>query len=209
MRKLVLASTSPRRAELLRQLGLTFVVSASGVAEEEKEQDPAALVKLLAISKAKAVAAKFADGVIIAADTVVCLDGELLGKPQDAKDAARMLASLSGRRHEVLTGVAVLRQPDGLLCCHVEKTAVTMREISEPEITWYLASGEPYDKAGGYGIQGRAAVFVEKLEGCYFNVVGLPLMALCSLLAAVGVRIWEGAESIDNTAPDHQGFTAE
>ncbi|MBS3898004.1 MAG: septum formation inhibitor Maf [Dethiobacter sp.] len=208
MRKLVLASASPRRAELLRQLGLTFVVSASGIREENEEQDPAQLVKLLAISKARAVAAKFPDGVIIAADTVVCLDGELLGKPRDASDAARMLASLSGRRHEVLTGVAVLRQPDGLLCSHVEKTAVTMREISRAEIAWYVAGGEPYDKAGGYGIQGRAAVFVDKLEGCYFNVVGLPLSALCRLLAIVGVRIWEGAESNDNTAPDHQGFTA-
>lgn len=154
------------------------------------------------------MAAKVADGVIIAADTVVCLDGELLGKPRDAKEAAGMLASLSGRRHEVLTGVAVLRQPDGFLCCHAEKTAVTMREISREEIAWYLASGEPYDKAGGYGIQGKAAVFVEKLEGCYFNVVGLPLMALCRLLAEVGVQIWEGAERHDNTAPDHQGFTA-
>jgi len=208
MRKLVLASASPRRAELLRQLGLTFDVVASGLAEEDREADPAALVKLLAISKAKAVAAKVADGVIVAADTVVCLDGELLGKPQDAKEAAGMLASLSGRRHEVLTGVAVIRQPEGLLCCHVEKTAVTMREISREEIARYLASGEPYDKAGGYGIQGKAAVFVEKLEGCYFNVVGLPLAALCRLLAEVGVQIWEGAESDDNTAPDHQGFTA-
>ncbi|MBT9140055.1 MAG: Septum formation protein Maf [Dehalococcoidia bacterium] len=207
MQKLVLASASPRRAELLRQLGLTFVVSASEVTEENEERDPAMLAKLLAISKAKAVAARFADGVIIAADTVVCLDGELLGKPRDASDAARMLASLSGKRHEVLTGVAVLRQSDGLLCCHVEKTAVSMREISQAEIVWYLSSGEPYDKAGGYGIQGKAAVFVEKLEGCYFNVVGLPLSALCRLLAAVDVRIWEGAEKHDNTAPDHQGVT--
>ncbi len=206
MRKLVLASASPRRAELLRQLGLSFVVSASGIAEENEESDPAILVKLLAISKAKAVAKNFADCVIIAADTVVCLNGTLLGKPRDAADAGRMLTSLSGRRHEVLTGIAVLRQPDGLLCCHVEKTAVTMREISQAEIAWYLASGESYDKAGGYGIQGRAAMFVEKLEGCYFNVVGLPLSALSKLLTLVGVRIWEGAESNDNTAPDHQGF---
>lgn len=207
MKKLVLASASPRRAELLRQLGLNFVVLASGVAEEDKEQNPATLAQRLAIAKARAVAKRVAEGVIIATDTVVCVDGELLGKPKDAQEAARMLERLSGRRHEVLTGLAVLRQPDGFTCCHVEKTRVTMREIRRDEIDWYLASGEFCDKAGGYGIQGRAAVFVEKLEGCYFNVVGLPLAALCKLLAAVGVQIWKGAESNDNTAPDHQGFT--
>ncbi|MDW7651249.1 MAG: Maf family protein [Bacillota bacterium] len=209
MKKIILASASPRRAALLRQLGLCFDVVESGVCEDLDEKDPMRLAEQLALAKAKAVAANVAEGVVIAADTVVCADGELLGKPQNPAEAAAMLRLLSGRRHDVLTGVAVISRPQNISSVHVEKTAVVMRAITEDEITWYVASGEPFDKAGGYGIQGRAAVFVEKLNGCYFNVVGLPLASLWRMLAEHGIRIWEGAECHDITAPDHQGFAPE
>jgi septum formation protein len=207
MRKIILASASPRRAQLLEQLGLCFDIVESGVAEDMQEKDPTLLAGQLALNKAEAVAEKIADGVIIAADTVVCVDGELLGKPQSASEAKAMLRRLSGRRHDALTGVAIISCPQNLASVHVEQTAVIMREIDEDEIDWYVACGEPFDKAGGYGIQGKAAVFVERLEGCYFNVVGLPLTALCKMLKKHGIRIWEGAECHDNTAPDHQGST--
>lgn len=209
MEKIILASASPRRAQLMCQLGLDFEVMVSGVAEEDNERDPEVLAGRLALSKARAVAGQVERGVVIGADTVVCVDGELLGKPGNAEEAAGMLRRLSNRRHQVMTGVAVIRQPEGLAHCHVEKTDVFFRSIRDEEINWYLDSGEPYDKAGGYGIQGKASVFVDRLEGCYFNVVGLPLAALCRLLEKVGVRIWEGADKHDNTAPDHQGFTTE
>ena len=207
MRKIILASASPRRARLLEQLGLCFDVEESGVTEDVPEENPVLLAGHLALSKAEAVAEKTADGVIIAADTVVCVDGELLGKPQNASEAKAMLRRLSGRRHDVLTGVAIISCPQNFTSVHVEQTAVIMRGINEDEIEWYVASGEPFDKAGGYGIQGKAAVFVERLEGCYFNVVGLPLAALWKMLKKHGIQIWEGAECHDNTAPDHQGFT--
>jgi septum formation protein len=203
MTKIILASASPRRADLLRQLGLAFNTVNSGVAEEDNnEKDPLRLAAALALSKAMAVAPSVEEG-------VVCVDGELLGKPADTAEAMAMLRRLSGRCHRVVTGMAVIRQPQRLILQHTEQTTVCMRPISEEEIRWYINSGEPFDKAGGYGIQGKAAVFVERLEGCYFNVVGLPLSALCRMLAETGVRIWEGAEKYDIKAPDHQGSATE
>jgi septum formation protein len=191
----------------MRQIGLAFDIVTSGVAEDEdKEKDPVRLAERLARLKAQAVAATRESAIVIAADTVVCVDGELLGKPANEQEAMRMLRTLSGRSHQVMTGVVVTRQPQMRTLCHVEKTTVFMRPITEEEIRWYINSNEPYDKAGGYGIQGKAAIFVERLEGCYFNVVGLPLSALCRMLEQVGVPIWEGAENHDNTAPNHQGF---
>jgi septum formation protein len=210
MQNITLASTSPRRAELLSQLGLAFTIVASGVAEDENnEKDPVRLAAQLALSKAQAVAAPLDAGVVIAADTIVCIEGQLLGKPQNEYEAAEMLRTLGGRTHQVLTGVAVIRQPRGQTLIHVEITHVTMRTLREEEICWYVGSGEPYDKAGGYGIQGKAAIFVEKVEGCYFNVVGLPLFALSLMLEKVGVRLWGGAEEDDIAAADNQGFTTE
>lgn len=206
MRKIVLASASPRRAALLRQIGLPFEVVESGLDEDEvKERDPKLLAGQLALRKAKAVAETVSDGVIIAADTVVCVDGRLLGKPVDADEAVAMLRSLSGRCHNVITGLALIAQPEGRIESHVECTSVYMRTLLSEEIDWYVASGEPFDKAGGYGIQGKAAVFVERLDGCYYNVVGLPLTALWRLFGSLGIRIWEGAGTYDNTAPNHQG----
>jgi septum formation protein len=206
MFRIVLASASPRRAELLRQLGLAFETLESSVPEEPgDEADPAVLAEKLALRKAYAVADKSGVEVIIAADTIVSVEGKMLGKPRDVPEAGAMLRSLSGRRHEVLTGVAVIDRRAGRVLTHVEKTTVFMRFIPEDELNWYVQSGEPFDKAGGYGIQGRAAVFVERLDGCYFNVVGLPLAALWRMLLHLGVKPWEGAGFIDFTAPDHQG----
>ncbi len=206
MKKIILASASPRRAELLRQLGLPFTVLESGVDEEGPQaNEPHQLVRGLALAKARAVAHQVQDGVIIGADTIVCVDNIVLNKPVDRPEAVEMLRLLSGRAHRVLTGLALVGQPGLRTLTHVEDTRVLMRSLSEEEINWYVDSGEPYDKAGGYGIQGRAAVFVDKLEGCYFNVVGLPLAALWQLLGIFGIRIWEGAGIDDIQAPDHQG----
>lgn len=206
MVRIVLASASPRRAELLRQIGLAFETLESSVPEEAgDETDPAMLAEKLALLKAHAAAGKCSAEVIIAADTIVSVDGKLLDKPRDVREAAAMLRSLSGRRHEVLTGVAVIDRRGARLLTHVEKTTVCMRVIPDDELDWYVQSGEPFDKAGGYGIQGRAAVFVERLEGCYFNVVGLPLSALWRMLHRLGVEPWEGDGFVDFTAPDHQG----
>lgn len=205
---IILASASPRRAQLLEQIGLTFSILESGVPEDDDtETDPALLAAQLSVRKAAAVAQTIASGIVIAADTVVSVDGEILGKPKDREEAIFMLRRLSGKRHNVLTGVTVIVRPEDERHTHVETTAVVMREIADAEMDWYVDSGEPYDKAGGYGIQGRAAVFVDRLEGCYFNVVGLPLSALWSILAKRNIRIWEGAGESDNKAPDHQGFT--
>ncbi|MBS4031051.1 MAG: septum formation inhibitor Maf [Clostridiales bacterium] len=206
MRRIVLASASPRRSDLLRQIGLAFDVIESGVDEDKvKESDPKFLAGQLALRKAKSVAGTVSNGIIIAADTVVCVDGRLLGKPEDADEAAAMLRSLSGRSHDVMTGLAIIAQPEGRIETHVECTTVHMRCILPQEIDWYVASGEPFDKAGGYGIQGKAAVFVERLDGCYYNVVGLPLTALWRMFGSLGIRIWEGAGIYDITAPNHQG----
>lgn len=207
MRKLVLASASPRRAALLRQIGLSFDVVESGVDEDGvSETDPMQLVSLLALRKAEAVAEVVPGRIIIAADTVVYADGCLLGKPADAFEAAAMLRTLSGRRHSVMTGLAVIAQ--GRKETRVECTDVYMRHILPEEIDWYVASSEPFDKAGGYGIQGKAAVFVERLNGCYYNVVGLPLAALWCIFGSLGIRVWEGAGIYDITAPNHQGPTS-
>ncbi len=207
MARIILASASPRRAELLAQLGLAFETLESRAPEEHGgESDPALLAQKLARRKMRAAAAAESGAdIFIAADTIVRVDGGLLGKPRDAAEARAMLRSLSGRRHEVFTGVAVFDRRTGRVLTHVEETAVYMRSIPDDELDWYVQSGEPFDKAGGYGIQGRAAVFVERLDGCYFNVVGLPLAALWRMLRSLGLKPWEGAGRIDFTAPDHQG----
>jgi len=206
MVRIVLASASPRRAELLAQLGIAAQVMESGVTEDQvRETDPVLLARTLAERKALTAAGGSDGDVFIAADTIVRVDGRLLGKPRDGAEARAMLMSLSGRTHEVFTGVAVFDRRSGNLLTHVEKTAVLMRKITDEELDWYVQSGEPFDKAGGYGIQGRAAVFVERVNGCYFNVVGLPLAVLWQMLGRLGIKPWEGAGNIDFTAPDHQG----
>ncbi len=188
MTKLVLASGSPRRAEVLADAGFAFEAIAAGVDESRREGEPAeAYVRRLAEVKARAVAARISPpAIVIAADTVVVMDGEVLGKPASAEDAAQMLRRLGGRTHQVLTGLAVLRIPGGAARVELETTQVTFAPLTEAEIEAYVASGEPLDKAGAYAIQGRGGRFVARVEGCYFNVVGLPLARLYRMLSEMG-----------------------
>lgn len=174
MPTLVLASASPRRGEILRAAGIPFTVRIAAVAEEhDGSEHPEELVRRLAQAKAEAVGLAADDEIILAADTEVVIDGRILGKPAGPEDAARMLALLSGREHEVLTGVC-LRHAAGVLT-DVERTRVRFVPLTPEEIAAYVATGEPMDKAGGYAIQGRACRFIDRIEGCYFNVVGLPV----------------------------------
>lgn len=183
---LILASASPRRAELMRSIGLGFIIRPSRVPEIAVPGEPPEDF-VLRVSRSKArTAGRWNDGHwVIAADTVVVKDGEILGKPGDREDAARMLRLLSGATHRVVTGITVV-PPGGELLADVAETAVTFLRLSETEIERYVASGEPDDKAGAYGIQGLAAVFVEHIEGSYSNVVGLPLSLLYQLLLETG-----------------------
>jgi septum formation protein len=170
---LVLASQSPRRAEILRQAGIPFVVRAVPVDETpDAEEAPEDYVRRLAEAKACAVSAD-ASEIVLAADTTVVVDQEILGKPVDSADARRMLALLSGRRHEVMTGIC-LRRGEQQICDHAV-TAVWFAPMSAQEIDDYVTTGEPMDKAGAYAVQGAASKFIPRIEGCYFNVVGLPI----------------------------------
>ena len=190
--KLILASASPRRAELLRAAGVAFEVSTQQIEEARLPNEPAGkMVARLAEAKARAAARSVGEknsAVIIGADTAVELDGEIFGKPRDAADAREMLSYLSARAHYVLTGIYALRLPDGAARSAVETTAVTFAQLDQEEIDAYVMSGEPLDKAGGYAIQGRAARYIPRIEGCYFNVVGLPLARLYALLGDLGWR---------------------
>ena len=170
---LVLASQSPRRREILLQAGIPFTVRVTDVDESVLAgETAAAYVQRLAEAKARAVEA-VAGETVLGADTTVVIDGEILAKPEDAGDARRMLRLLSGRRHEVLTGICLRRGAEAIHDC--ASTAVVFAALSEREIAEYVASGEPMDKAGGYAIQGLASKFVEGIEGDYFNVMGLPV----------------------------------
>jgi septum formation protein len=170
---LVLASQSPRRAEILRNAGIPFVVRAAPVDETPRDgEKPEDYVQRLAEEKARAVEADAAE-TVLGADTTVVIDGEMLGKPVDADDAYRMLELLAGRRHEVMTGIAIRR--DAEVTRDWAVTAVWFAPMTASEIAEYVASGEPMDKAGAYAIQGLASRFIERIEGCYFNVVGLPV----------------------------------
>ena len=175
--KLVLASQSPRRRELLSIIQPDFIVQASHVEEIIPDGlDARQAVMHLAKIKAEDVAQQFADRVVIGADTVVVLDGEIMGKPKDHEDCVRMISSLSGREHEVYTGVAIVH--DGKTESFCETTAVKFLELTEEEIQWYASLDEPYDKAGAYGIQGYGSLLVEGISGDYFNVMELPVAAL-------------------------------
>src|SRR6266699_3256936 len=190
--KLILASSSPRRAELLRDAGIVFEICAPQVEEARHPNEVAEkMVARLAEAKARAAAESVGEknhAIIICADTAVELDGEIFGKPRDAVDAREMLSYLSGRTHFVITGICALRLPDGATRSAVERTAVTFALLDPSEIEAYVASGEPFDKAGGYAIQGRAGRYIPRIEGCYFNVVGLPLARLHALLGDLGWR---------------------
>ena len=199
-KEIILASASPRRKALLEQIGLQFSVLVSEAEEKWQGNDPAEIVQSLALAKAEAVAGKWnqekngkrgkvekqeTGAVIIGADTVVVKDGKILGKPQDEEDAFKMLMSLRGRAHQVFTGVAVLDIEDGQVrkkILHAEKTEVFVHSMSAEEIRRYVASGEPMDKAGAYGIQGRFAAFIDGIQGDYYNVVGLPVAYVYQVL---------------------------
>ena len=179
--KLVLASSSPRRAELLNRAGWPHEVMVAGIDESVRpNEDAATYVERLARSKAEAVAQRLEEGVVLGADTTVVVENQILGQPQDDGDARRMLRLLSGKWHDVLTGVALLRVGGETRVAH-ETTRVRFAEMSESEIDWYIASGEPVGKAGAYGIQGKAALFIEEIEGDYFNIMGLPIRLVYEL----------------------------
>jgi septum formation protein len=188
LEKLILASGSPRRAEILRAAGWPFDAVAADIDESLHEGENAvSYVKRLALTKAQTVAGRFTKGYILGADTTVVVDGELLGQPLDDDDARRMLRLLSGKWHEVLTGVALLRVgPEAQVLVDHETTRVRFAEMSDEEIDWYVSTGEPRGKAGAYGIQGPAALFVKEIAGDYFNIVGLPLRLVYELVSRLG-----------------------
>ena len=180
--KLILASGSPRRKELLTAAGWQFEAITAGIDESlMPDEDPATYVQRLAKSKADAVAAQLADGLVLGADTTVVVDGQILGQPVDDEDAKRMLMLLNNKWHEVLTGVAVVRVA-GKSRVDYETTRVRFAEMSEHEIEWYISTGEARGKAGAYGIQGAAGVFIKEIEGDYFNIVGLPIRLVYELI---------------------------
>lgn len=186
MPRLILASSSPRRSELLTNAGFTFEVIPSRASEEhDGTEPPAELVKRLALEKAREVAGRVSDdkrAVVLGADTVVVLGGDILGKPASEDDARRMLALLSGREHEVTSGVALVQANGQRSVAETETTRVVFRKLTEEEIAAYVATGEPMDKAGAYAIQGHASRFVTRIEGSYFNVMGLPVALVDRLL---------------------------
>lgn len=187
--RIILASGSPRRRELLELLNVNplEIIPAAGAELPHPELTAAELVRELARAKAAEVARDNPDAIVIGADTVVSVDGTVLGKPADEADAARMLSLLSGRGHEVFTGVAVIKS--GAVQSFTERTAVHFRELSTEEIAAYVATGEPLDKAGAYGIQGLGSLFISGIEGDYFNVMGLPLCRLGLILKVLGVKL--------------------
>ncbi len=187
---IILASASPRRRELLENVGVRDMKIIPAHGEEHAPEGASAAEAVAAISRGKAaeVAEQCAPGdVIIAADTVVCVDGDILGKPHSEEEAKTMLRRLSGREHEVYTGVTVIYR--GEMRCSVERTLVRFRAMTAAEIDAYVATGEPMDKAGAYGIQGVAGLFVEGITGDYFNVMGLPVCRLGSMLNDMGVSL--------------------
>ncbi|PKM89353.1 MAG: septum formation inhibitor Maf [Firmicutes bacterium HGW-Firmicutes-12] len=193
---LILASASPRRAELLKQMGLVFRVVPSDLEEGEPTFPIAGWIQQLSKEKALAIPAKKGE-IVLAADTVVILDEQVLGKPESEEAAIEMLKSLSGRIHQVMTGICVLYRPENKgmqemqIYQDIAQTQVHFRKLSMREITAYIESDEPFDKAGSYGIQGLGALFVERIEGCYYNIVGLPLVKTMYLLRQCGVRVLE------------------
>ncbi len=191
-KKLILASISPRRAQLLRLIGLEFEVRDSQVNEcNETYSIPEVHVLELAQKKALKVAENLKEGLIIGADTIVVIDNNILGKPRNTSQAAEMLRQLSGRIHTVYTGFAVVDKPSGMMICDYEKTQVTFRSIGNEEIEQYIKTDNPLDKAGAYGIQDKSAIFVNKVNGCFYNVVGFPLTKFYVLLRSFCNKINE------------------
>jgi septum formation protein len=189
-RKIILASASPRRREILALTGLDFEVDTGNYEETmDHPMEPHKLARFLSREKAEAVALKYGNALIIAADTFLLFEGGLLGKPRDERDARRMLVRLNGRSHSVITGFTVLDTANKNSFSDSVETKVYFRRLTAKEISSYVKSGEPLDKAGAYGIQGLGALLVEKIEGDYFNVMGLPISALARCLKKFGIKI--------------------
>lgn len=189
---IILASNSPRRRELLKQIGLAFSTDPSDVDEQmQAGESPEGYAVRVALDKARAAALRAGKGIIIAADTIVVLGDAILGKPADQRDAERMLSHLSGRMHVVITGLAVMDAAAGKTVTRTSLTRVWFRDLSQDEIASYVKSGEPLDKAGAYGIQGKGALLVSQIEGCYFNVVGLPLSLLGEMLRNFNITLFK------------------
>ena len=189
--RIILASSSPRRRALLQDLGLTFEVYKPDVDESHSpNENPVSLCARLSRLKAEAGARKFPDSLVIAADTIVVIDGQILGKPLNREDAVNMLTTLQGRTHEVLTGLSVCMDGRGLT--HTEHTSVKFRPLTDAEILAYVSTGECDDKAGAYAVQGKGSLLVEGLQGDYFNVVGLPVCRLGMMLHELGINILAG-----------------
>ena len=188
--KLILASASPRRAQILRDAGIPFKIARANVSERRKRGENAvAMTRRLAHAKAQAIAKKLGkklDAIVVGADTTVEVKGELLGKPESLAEARKMLRKLAGRTHRVVTSVAAIRLPDYSEAIATESTRVRFAHLSADDIAEYVATGEPLDKAGAYAVQGIGGRFIEGIDGCYFNVVGLPLARLYRLLIDLG-----------------------
>ena len=185
---LILASASPRRKELLSLFGIPFVIRAADI-DETMDPGKAPFAEVARVSRLKALAVSRDPGdVVIAADTIVVCEGRVLGKPRDEEDAFRILSLLSGRDHEVMTGMTVLRGDE--IVTHTEVTKIHFRQLHPEEIRAYIATGEPMDKAGAYGIQGGAALFCTDMVGDYYNVMGLPVCRLAMILRSFGLPIW-------------------
>jgi septum formation protein len=191
--KLILASASPRRAQILRDAGIPFAIARANVSERRKRGENAvAMTRRLAQAKAQTIVKKLGkkslQAIVIGADTTVEVNGELLGKPQSLAEARKMLRKLAGRTHRVITSVAAIRLPDYAEIIATEKTRVRFAPLSADDIAEYVATGEPLDKAGAYAVQGIGGRFIESIDGCYFNVVGLPLARLYRMLSGLGWR---------------------
>ena len=188
--KIILASRSPRRADILRSVGWPFEVVVADIDETRYDGEaPTDYVRRLSLAKATVVASKIEEGLVLGADTTVAIDNHILEKPIDDDDARRMLKLLSGRWHEVLTAVALVRrghEHEKLVA--VETTKVRFAELSDAEIDWYVSTGEPLDKAGAYGIQEKAALLIEEIQGDYFNVMGLPIRLVYELIRALEIE---------------------
>lgn len=194
--KLILASASPRRCELLKLTGLDFEVLPSGVDETAREREsPSAHVLRLSSEKALALANRYGHAWVLGADTIVVVNGEFLGKPADVQAARAMLEKLSGHEHQVFTGITLMCRAKGCVASEVVTSQVLFKDITAEEMDWYVSTPEPYDKAGGYALQGRGAVFVRELHGSYTNVIGLPLYETLAMLKNAGIKIFPGTIS--------------
>jgi len=193
MEPIILASSSPRRRELLTQAGIPFIVMPGDVDEENAELygTPGQKAEQLALMKARNVAEKLTSGLVLGADTIVVCDDELFGKPQDVEDARRMLSRMNGREHQVITGTALLDVKRGKARVDHVSTRVRFATLTEAEISAYIQTGEPFGKAGAYAVQGKGALLVERMDGCYSNVVGLPLQKLHQLMKAFDIQVMD------------------